>query len=121
MQMPALFAWPATRHLKPRPFNIILAIGCTVVHFCNGNFDIQHFFHPIWTSLLTCDWAKLNAVISLAWARNMCKKFSCPLKKKLSTEKIETNQVFTFQFLNDEIDQNTNFAKFPSTKWLFLE
>jgi hypothetical protein len=28
--------------------------------------------------------------------------------------------VFTFQFLNDKIDQDTNFAKLPSAKWLFL-
>ena len=36
------------------------------------------------------------------------------LKKELSPEKTE----FTFQFLNDKIDQNTNFAKLPSAKWL---
>ena len=41
-------------------------------------------------------------------------------QKNLSPEKTETNQVFTFQFLNDKIDQNTNFAKLPSAKWLFL-
>ena len=29
-------------------------------------------------------------------------------------------QVFTFQFLNDKIDQNTIFAKLSSAKWLFL-
>ena len=82
MQMPALFAWPATRHLKPRPFNIIPAIRCTaVIHFCNENFHLRHFFGPIWTSLLTCDWAKLNAVISLQLGPGICvKKFSCPLK-----------------------------------------
>ena len=28
--------------------------------------------------------------------------------------------MFTFQFLNDKIDQNTNFAKWLSAKWLFL-
>ena len=28
--------------------------------------------------------------------------------------------MFTFQFLNDKIDQNTNFAKLPSAKWLFF-
>ena len=28
--------------------------------------------------------------------------------------------VFTFQFLNDKIDQNTNFAKLPGAKWPFL-
>ena len=27
--------------------------------------------------------------------------------------------MFTFQFLNDKIDQNTIFAKLPSAKWLF--
>jgi hypothetical protein len=32
---------------------------------------------------------------------------------------IETNLGFTFQFLNDGIYQNTNFAKLPSAKWLF--
>ena len=41
-------------------------------------------------------------------------------QKNLSPEKNETNYVFTFQFLNDKIDQNTNFAKLPSGKWLFL-
>ena len=40
-------------------------------------------------------------------------------QKNLPPEKTETNKVFTFQFLNDKIDQNTNFAKLPSTKWLF--
>jgi len=28
--------------------------------------------------------------------------------------------VLTFQFLNDDIEENTNFAKLPSAKWLFL-
>ena len=28
--------------------------------------------------------------------------------------------MFTFQFLNDKIDQNTNLAKLPSAKWLFM-
>ena len=32
----------------------------------------------------------------------------------------KTNQVFTFLFLNDEIDQNTNFPKLPSAKLLYL-
>ena len=45
--------------------------------------------------------------------------FSHSLKNKLSPEKSETNQVFSFQLLNDKIDQNTNFAKLPSAKWLF--
>ena len=37
-------------------------------------------------------------------------------QKNLSPEKTESNLVFTFQFLNDEIDQNTNFAKLLSVK-----
>ena len=41
-------------------------------------------------------------------------------QKNLSPEKTETNQVFTCHFLNDKNDQHTNFAKFPSAKWLFL-
>ena len=40
-------------------------------------------------------------------------------QKNLSPEKTE-KKVFTFQFLNDKIDQDTNFAKLPSAKWLFL-
>ena len=28
----------------------------------------------------------------------------------------KTNQVFTLEFFNDEIDQNTNFAKLPQAK-----
>ena len=51
----------------------------------------------------------------------MCKIFSLVLSKKnLSPVKTETNYVFAFQFLNDKIDQNTNFAKLPRDKWLFL-
>ena len=40
-------------------------------------------------------------------------------QKNLSPVKTETNYVFAFQFLNDKIDQNTNFAKLPRDKWLF--
>ena len=32
----------------------------------------------------------------------------------------KTKTVFTFQFLTNKIDQNTNFDKFPSAKWPFL-
>ena len=32
----------------------------------------------------------------------------------------ENNKVFTFQFVNDKIDQSTNFAELPSAKWLFF-
>ena len=53
-------------------------------------------------------------------ARNMCKIFYLALSKNLSPEKTETSKVFTFEFLNDEIDQNTNFAELPSAKWLFF-
>ena len=53
-------------------------------------------------------------------AQNMCKIFPLVPSKKPCPEKTETNQVFTFQFLNDKRDQNTNFAKFPSAKLLFL-
>ena len=28
--------------------------------------------------------------------------------------------MFTFQFFNDKIDQNTNIAKLPCAKWLFF-
>ena len=56
----------------------------------------------------------------LVQARNMCKIFFFLPSKKQEKEKTETNQVFTFQFLSDKIDQNTNFAKLPSAKWLFL-
>ena len=38
------------------------------------------------------------------------RNFSRSLKKPVSRENWE-NYVFTFQFLNDEIDQNTNFVK----------
>ena len=37
----------------------------------------------------------------------------------MSPEKTQTNKVFTFQFLNNKIDQNTSFAKLPSGNWLF--
>ena len=56
----------------------------------------------------------------------MCKIRS---QKKLSSEKAETNYIamcllkdscscpwFTFQFMNGQIDQNTNFPKLPSDK-----
>ena len=56
------------------------------------------------------------------WARNMCEIFSlAPFKRNLSPEKTNTNWVFTFYFLNDKIDNNTNFVKLPSAiQWLFL-
>ena len=40
------------------------------------------------------------------------------LTQKLRESKAE--QFAKLQFLNDKIDQNTNFAKLPSAKWLFL-
>ena len=44
--------------------------------------------------------------------------FSRSLKKTSHQRKLR--QVFAFQLLNDKIDQNTNFAKLPSAKWVFL-
>ena len=41
------------------------------------------------------------------------------LTQKLLAPKAE--QFAKLQFLNDKIDQNTNFAKLPSAKWLFLQ
>ena len=35
-------------------------------------------------------------------------------------QKQKVSQFTKFQLLNDKIDQNTNFAKLPSVKWLFL-
>ena len=44
-------------------------------------------------------------------ARTLFKIFSLVLsQKKLSPEKTETNIVFTFQFLNDKIDQKCQIA-----------
>ena len=37
----------------------------------------------------------------------MCEIFSLVPSRNLSPEKIETNQVITFQFLNDKIDKKT--------------
>jgi hypothetical protein len=41
----------------------------------------------------------------------MSKIFSLVPQKKLPPEKTKKNLVFTFQLLNDKIDQNTDFAK----------
>ena len=49
----------------------------------------------------------------------MCELFSLLLSKKSVTRE-NLKKVFTFQFLNDKIDQDANFAKLPSAKWLFL-
>ena len=48
------------------------------------------------------------------WPGICAKYFLSFPQKNLSPEKTETN------FLNDKIDQNTNFAKLPSAKWLLL-
>ena len=45
--------------------------------------------------------------------------FSRSLKKASHQKKTEC-LLFNFQFLNDKIDQNTNFAKLSSAKWLFF-
>jgi hypothetical protein len=41
-------------------------------------------------------------------------------QKNLRPEKTETNKVFTFQFLNDKIDNNTNFVKIDKCQMAFL-
>ena len=40
-----------------------------------------------------------------------------PLTREIDTKKLSNFE--KLQFLNDRIDQNTNFAKLPSAKWLF--
>ena len=42
------------------------------------------------------------------------------LKVVIAQKKQFKKYGFTFQFLYDKIDQNTNLVKFPSAKWLFL-
>ena len=46
--------------------------------------------------------------------------FSAPSKTFVPAQRtilMNANHLFTFQFFNDKIDQNTNFAKLPSAKW----
>ena len=42
-------------------------------------------------------------------------------QKNLSPEKTDTNEVFTFQFLNDQIDQNTHFVKLQIGNWYYCK
>jgi hypothetical protein len=58
----------------------------------------------------------------------LCLNFPSILSDFLSREKLtqkwlepEAEQFAKIQLLNNKIDQNTNFAKLPSTKWLFLK
>ena len=68
--------------------------------------------------MYTIESAKMN---ERGLGPGICVKYFLTFPQKtLLPEKNETNYVFTFQFLNDKIDQNTNFAKLPSGKWLFL-
>ena len=61
---------------------------------------------------------KIWALSGLTQAQNICKKkiISYP-QKNPSPEKTETNYVFTFQFLNDEIYSYTK--KKPFGTWQF--
>ena len=65
-------------------------------------------------------WITICLQIIEIWAWNICKIFSLVLSKNLLPEKNLTNKVFDFPFLSNEIDQNINFAKFPSDKWPFF-
>ena len=47
----------------------------------------------------------------------MCKIFPLDPSKRENWDKLK---VFPFQFLNDKIDQTTNFANLPNAKWLFF-
>ena len=55
--------------IKKRPFTFVPALWRTVLRWCNENFGLLHYFQPISTGLLSCDWSKLNTVISLDWRR----------------------------------------------------
>ena len=46
-----------------RPFKLLPALRRTVTHWCNRNFNLVHFFQLISTSLLSCEWLKLNTAI----------------------------------------------------------
>ena len=53
------------------------------------------------------------------WPGICVKYFLSSPQKNPSPEKSETKEVFTIQFLNDEMDQNTKFAIFFSDKIFF--
>ena len=68
---------------------------------------------------------KYTRVLHSSWsleyrARNMWKIFSLVSSEKHVTRENWDKLSVYFSILNDKIDQNTNFAKLPSAKWLFL-
>ena len=76
--------------------------------YCIKSIDL---FEPFWT---------INIRQQVKWvqaymARNMCKVFSLvPSKKNSHQRKLKQTKSLT------KIDQNTNFSKMPSAKWLFF-
>jgi hypothetical protein len=68
-------------------------------------------------------WCMVDSVFGFGKSlgpRIYVKHFFSFSQKNLSPVKTEKNYVFAFQFLNDKINQNTNFAKLPRDKWLFF-
>ena len=75
----------------------------------NDDKNVLHQFSSF--STFAC-YGGYNSVISKIFIDFLFKSSNC-------TKKQFKKYGFTFQFLYDKIDQNTNLVKFPSAKWLF--
>ena len=90
------------------------------------------WWNPFWSRKLSWQFRRLNlgwflVKRELSKVRILCFKFSFnPLRFSLMREtdtkwpETKAEQLAKLQFLNDKIDQSTNFAKSSSVKWLFL-
>ena len=67
----------------------------------------------IWSNLNNWDWHRNRSDLRLG----ICVKYFLSFPQKKTVARENWDKLFsTFQFLNDKIDQNTNFAKLPCTR-----
>ena len=88
---------------------------------CKNQEKNENFFSTFWWWCVVAHWLKVHDLVQnlQAWMAHIFSIESKILALDVS-QKLRQTKSLLFNFWIIKIDKNTNFAKFPSAKWLFV-